>query len=171
MRAISYLFFASIILWFACQEDYTFIDYAGGFSVEFTEQPTIDVDTFQTALGQVELYTFLLELSTTHAQMLTYSDYPVDEQYIKDPYAFIDSAKEGALKSLDVTQINFDERIEFMGVSGVEVIGNNNEGLQIHYKLFLKGNRLYQLGVLTNEEDGNWKKGHDFIESFTFINK
>lgn len=74
-------------------------------------------------------------------------------------------------KVLNVTQINFDDRIEFMGVSGVEVIGNNNEGLQIHYKLFLKGNRLYQLGVLTNEEDGNWKKGHDFIESFTFINK
>jgi hypothetical protein len=170
MRAIIYLFFTFIIFLFACQEDYTFIDYAGRFSVEFAEEPSIDVDTFQTALGQVELYTFLLELSTTHAQMITYSDYPIDKQYITDPYAFINGAKEGALESLNITQTDFDERIEFMGVPGVEVIGNNSEGLQIHYKLFLKGNRLYQLGVLTDGANANVKKGQDFLESFIFIN-
>jgi hypothetical protein len=103
--------------------------------------------------------------------MITYSDYPIDKQYIKEPYAFIDGAKEGALESLNIIQTDLDERIEFIGVPGVEVIGNNSEGLQIHYKLFLKGNRLYQLGVLTDGADANVKKGQDFLESFTFINK
>lgn len=169
MRVL-YVVLLSLFILSACKSDKAYVDEVGGFSVEFAGEPVVSIDTFQTELGQVELYAYLVELSTTHAQMLTYSDYPIAEQYIKDPYEFIDGAKVGALKSLGITEMQLDERIEFMGVPGVEVIGNNGGKLTIHYKLFLKGSRLYQLGVLADGSDAELKKGEEFLESFKFIN-
>lgn len=170
MRSVIYMALLCFVLLGACKDEQLYTDELGGFSVKFSSDPVVSVDTFQTELGQVELYAFLVELSTTHAQMLTYSDYPIGNQYIKNPYEFIDGAKFGALKSLGITDLELDEHIEFMGVPGVEVVGNNGGELSIHYKLFLKGSRLYQLGVLTDGGDAETAAGEEFIESFVFIN-
>ena len=153
----------------ACEQEKTFSDIEGNFAVDFAAEPVITVDSFDTELGEVVLHSYMHEFSQTEAQMLTYSDYPVSSQYIKDPYNFIDGAKEGALRSLGITEILKDEQIELKGVPGVDVIGHNGEDLHIHYKLFLNNNRLYQIGFLKEGELEETAAELEFIESFVFL--
>lgn len=154
----------------ACKESRpVFKDIEGEFAIAFMNEPQKTVDTFQTELGEVVLYSFMEETSSTNAHMLTYSDYPVNDKYISQPYKFIDGAKEGALKSLRIDNIILDERIDLGGVPGVEVKGTNSQNLYIHYKLFLKGSRLYQIGLLKEGEAEESEAELEFMESFVFL--
>ena len=165
-----YLFYISLVFALvACQQTTTFKDADGAFAIAFKDAPVVTVDTFQTELGEVILHSFMEEHSNTNAQMITYSDYPVSENYIADPYKFIEGAKEGALKSLGINNLILDERITLDGQPGVEVQGTNNQNLYIHYKLFLKGSRLYQIGILKEGEEHETKDDLDFMESFVFL--
>ena len=158
-----------LIILFACKSKSNFVDKSGGFAIDFPAEPVVTVDSFNTELGQVVMYSFLVESSLSNAKMVTYSDYPVNQQYIQDPYKFIDGAKDGALRSLGINDVIVDERIELDGVPGVEVIGKNSELLFIHYKLFLKNNRLYQIGLLKEGEMEETEEELDFIESFVLL--
>jgi hypothetical protein len=164
------LFFISLTLvLFACDSASKFVDEAGGFSINFPSKPNVTIDSFDTELGKVLMYSFLVESSLSNAKMVTYSDYPVSQQYIKDPYKFIDGAKNGALKSLGINDIIVDKRISLDGVPGVEVIGQNEQELLIHYKLFLKGNRLYQIGLLKEGEMEETDEELEFLQSFVLL--
>lgn len=154
----------------ACKKEYVYTDVDGNFSVNFHDAPTITVDSFDTELGKVRLHSYMSEISLTKAQMVTYSDYPVESQYIKDPYDFIKGAKEGALSSLGIVEIEKDERIELNGIPGVDVMGNNGKDLHMHYKLFLFENRMYQIGFLKEGELGEKPEELEFMESFVFLN-
>lgn len=168
MRKIVLIFALGFVL-FSCTTNSSFTDKAGGFSIDFPSTPVISVDSFDTELGKVVMYSFLVESSLSNAQMVTYSDYPVSAQYIADPYKFIDGAKLGALKSLGINDIIVDERITLDGVPGVEVIGQSGQELFIHYKLFLKNNRLYQIGLLKEGEMEETNEELEFIKSFVFL--
>ena len=151
---------------FSCNTPPSYTNEEGGFSIDFPSTPNSTMDSFNTELGKVVMYSFLVESSLSNAKMVTYSDYPISLQYIKDPYKFIDGAKEGALRSLEIDDVIVDKRIDMNGVPGVEVIGQNGQELLIHYKLFLKGNRLYQIGLLKEGEMEETQEELEFIKSF-----
>ena len=153
----------------ACKSSTNYVNEAGKFAINFPSEPQLSVDSFNTELGKVIMYSFLVETSVSKAQMVTYSDYSVSQQYISDPYKFIDGAKEGALRSLGIDDVIVDKRITLQSVPGVEVIGQNGQELFIHYKLFLKGNRLYQVGLLKEGEMEETEEELDFIQSFVFL--
>jgi len=139
------------------------------FSVNFIEEPVKAVDTFDTEIGKIVLHTFMLEESATLAKTVTYSDYPQNVVDKSDPYDILNSAKQGAIKSLGINQIEKDEKINENGVPGYELIGSNELDFHIHYKLLLKENRLFQIGVLNEGSLDENQKEQDFIESFVLL--
>jgi hypothetical protein len=168
MKNLCFILGLSLVL-FSCQKNPSYTNEDGGFSIDFPSAPTITIDSFNTQLGKVVKYSFMVESSLSNAQMVVYSDYPVSAQYIKDPYKFIDGAKEGALRSLGIDDVIVDKRIELDGVPGIEVIGQNGQELLIHYKLFLKANRLYQIGLLKGLEMEETPEELEFIKSFVLL--
>ena len=153
----------------SCNKNRSYTNEDGGFAIDFPSPPIITIDSFNTQLGKVVMYSFLVESSLSNAKMVTYSDYPISTQYIKDPYKFIDGAKLGALKSLEINDVIVDKRIELDGIPGVEVIGQNGQQLLIHYKLFLKENRLYQIGLLKEGDMEETQDELEFIKSFVLL--
>lgn len=139
------------------------------FSVDFQNEPIYAVDTFETEIGEIIMHTFMLEESETLAKTVTYSDYPSELIKLKDPYLILESAKQGAIRSLEINTIIKDEKINQGKYPGFELIGTNEMGFYIHYKLLLKENKLFQIGILKEGDFKDSKKELDFIESFVIL--
>lgn len=157
---------------FSCKskvEKNSFQDENKIFSIDFKQEPIKAVDTFDTEIGEIVLHTFMVEESAILAKTVTYSDYPKAASELKEPYKILNSAKQGAVKSLGINQIIKDEKITENGVPGYELIGSNELGFYIHYKLFLKENRLFQIGLLKEGEPKESKNELDFIKSFVIL--
>lgn len=161
--------FIGLLLLTSCQNAPSFSDKEGGFSVDFAGEPSLTVDTFNTDLGEVVLYSYLYEISKSQAQLVTFSDYPIRNDMSQDPYSFLEGAKKGALKSLGINQLSRDERITLQETPGIHVVGNNGKNLHIHYRLYLNGNRLYQIGFLNEGEFSATGEELNFMESFLLL--
>ncbi len=167
-----YILIIAFTLLISCQskeERNSFKDQNNLFSVDFQQEPIKAIDTFETEIGEIILHTFMIEESEKIAKTVTYSDYPKKVTKSKDPYEILNSAKQGAIKSLGINNIIKDDKFTENGIPGYELIGSNDLGFYIHYKLFLKENRLFQIGVLKEGESTKSKKEQDFIESFVVL--
>lgn len=155
----------------ACQNKKTnsFTDENMLFSVDFKQEPIKAVDTFETEIGEIVLHTFMVEESATVAKTVTYSDYPKEIAALKEPYQILKSAKDGALKSLGITNIILDEQVTENGVPGIEIKGSNDLGFYIHYKLLLKENSLFQIGYLKEGDAKETAEDLNFIKSFVIL--
>lgn len=159
----------------ACERNSTatteFISEEGQFSIDAPAPLEETQQSVQTPVGPVDIYTFTAETDES-AYVVAYSDYPpaiVDET---DPEMLLDSSRDGAISNLGGTLVS-EEAIDLEGNPGRSlVISTNdaaNEPATINSRIFLVENRLYQVLVVTPEDQDTQAASADFLESFDLI--
>lgn len=167
---ISFIFL--LVLGFnSCKQDNIgyYEDPLGAFAVAHFKEPMVSLDTLNSSVGNIYYHSFLVQESASSAKLVSYSDYPIASEDIKQGKAVLQSAKESALNSLGIKNILKEVKIESKEYFGVEIVGTNNEMYFMHYKLLLKGNRLYQIGLLKENSIEESAEESDFINSFQIL--
>ena len=143
-----------------------FVSKKGKFSIRFKATPQTSKMNVPTAVGNIKMYMFMHEESRTKAYMVAYCDYP--KKFVKkaDPVTLLTGSKEGVIEKFNAT-ITREEVHEFMGYPCIDFAAS---GPQYHteYKLVLAHNRLYQVGVLS-EDDIKKADVEGFIKTFEIL--
>lgn len=134
------------------------------FSIEFAQEPKKSTQPIQTAVGNVDMITFMYEESMDVAYMLAYIDYPEDAVKGSDPYTMLDGAKTGYTGNLGLT-VSKEEKNEIKGNEGVYFEASNDE-LHSTVQDFLVKNRLYQIAILRADRAPTSSEVESFIKTF-----
>ncbi|NVK27777.1 MAG: hypothetical protein HWE14_07020 [Flavobacteriia bacterium] len=149
-----------------------------GYSVEFPQEPEPSERTVASAVGELTLNIHMYDASISGIPdnnliyMTNVTDYPgepFDKRSEADRDGVFDGAINGAVTNINGSLVS-EEEIELQGVEGRSVKISIYEGQAFVYmRLFLKGNSLYLLQVITlGENDGN-DELDAFMSSFKFI--
>lgn len=149
----------------ATGEKFTSVD--GKFKIAFPAEPDIKSDTVATDVGIIEMISFTYEKSITEAYMIAYCDYPSEIVKKSDPDVLLQGAKEGALSSQKAT-MESDEKITLDGNPGYYFTAVKGD-YYMCYKIFLKGNRLYQILMLRDGAYPSAEAVEEFMGSFELI--
>jgi len=141
----------------------------GGFKVFFPSTPEISKDAMETDLGQTELAMFMCESPDGNTvMMVSYNDYKGTDLSDVDAKVLFGGGRDGAMQSLGITTVENEESFTRQGVEGMRFQGQNGE-YSVMYNMYLKGNRLYQVAILTNGDYPDTKTAKKFFKSFKFI--
>lgn len=137
----------------------------GKFSVTMPDKPTEKTNKVKTAAGEVEAHLFLVN-QKDGTLLVSYSDYPaVAADGVEKVLAGV---VEGNVKSLK-GKLASEEKIT-LGTKkhpGREIRVEVPDSKRLYRaKLFLVGNRLYQVVVLGSDEFAKSKPVEDFLKSF-----
>ncbi len=150
----------------------TFKSEEGRFSIDFPGEAKHEVQTAQTAVGNININLYLVEKDDS-AYICGYNDYP--EAVVKNSNTndILVNAANGAIQNINgknevIKDITLDK------YPGKDIICEaEKEGItfKMHQKIYLVGNRLYQVNVSTNEEEKNKETINKFLDSFKLINQ
>ncbi|HXC06728.1 MAG TPA: hypothetical protein VNZ86_18350 [Bacteroidia bacterium] len=136
----------------------------GKFSVNFTAEPTVTDKTIQTAVGNIELHMFMMEKSATEAYVVGYSDYPSDLMKDSNRDSVLNGAKNGVVTNVNAS-ITEEKKIKIEGNDGLFFKANSPQ-YYLTYKLFVVGNRLYQIGIMRDGSNASEESIKNFFETF-----
>lgn len=142
----------------------------GRFKIKFLGKPQESSDIVPTEVGNIEMVSYLYEKSVTEAYMVAYSDYPsqlIENSSVED---MLIGARDGSSGNLGITSFDLDEKIEMDGNPGLYFKGNANR-IYAEYKLYLVGNRLYQIAILRDGSYSKPERSDEFFNSFELINE
>ncbi len=140
----------------------------GNFSIMFPGTPEQSFEQVPTEVGDIGMTTLMYEESVTKVYMVAYADYPSELVEASDPDVLIQAAKDGALSSQQMNNLDEETDISINGYTGLYFKANNGQ-YYISYKIYLVNNRLYQIGIL---RDGSYATLEDeaaFLDSFTLL--
>ena len=136
----------------------------GNFKVNFTGEPKVSNEPIETEIGNIEMYMFMYEKSATEIEMIAYSDYPSAMIEASNPDDLLVGAKNGAINNLGA-KITSEEKIDFDGNPGY-IFNGDNGSYYLYYKIFLKGNRLYQIAIMRDGSTPTDEAIKNFVDSF-----
>ena len=142
----------------------------GRFEIKFIGQPNENHDVIPTEVGNIEMTSFLYEQSVTEAYMVAYSDYPselVAQSSVED---ILVGARDGSSGNLGITSFDLDEKIELDGNPGMYFKGKSGS-IHAEYKLYMVGNRLYQVAILRDGAYSLPERSDEFFNSFALISE
>jgi hypothetical protein len=140
----------------------------GKFAIYFPGEPTISHENIPTEAGNIQLHMYMYEQSATEVFLIGYCDYPSDAVKAGSTTDMLQGAKNGIVNNLRAT-ITEENKITEQGSEGIEFKASGNGGIYLAYRVLLKGNRLYQIGIL---RDGSFPSNENiqlFIGSFELI--
>lgn len=142
-----------------------FVSEDGKFAINFPAEPDVSQESVPTDVGEVQMYIFLYEESVTKAFMVTYSDFPSELVAGTDAKGLLVSSKEGQLQTLINPIIDEESDIDINGNPGVYFKANDGS-FYLVAKIFLVGNRLYQLLIMRDGSYPSEEETKSFIDSF-----
>ncbi|MFI5149500.1 MAG: hypothetical protein ACHQRM_07170 [Bacteroidia bacterium] len=136
----------------------------GRFAINFPAEPKVSHDTVQTEIGVLEFHMFMLEKSVTETYLAAYSDYP--SEFVKESNrdSLLNAGKKGVLLKLN-GKITEEKKMKIEGNDGLlfkAVAGQVN----LTYKMFIVGNRLYQIGILYDGSPVSEESIKEFFDTF-----
>lgn len=140
----------------------------GKFKISFQGEPTVSSDMIPTEVGDIEMTSFLYEKSITEAYMVAYNDYPSEILENSSVDDMLDGAKNGSASSMNIVSFDVEKDMEIAGNPGRYFKGNNGS-YYIEYKLFLKGNRLYQIAIIRDGSYATAERTDEFFGSFELL--
>lgn len=157
----------------SAEEWQEFTSEAGNFTILFPQEP---VEQTQDVAG-TELHSFIADLGSS-AYMVMYNEFPaelVNNELLDGMFEqFFNDARDGMLASIDGAltaeeDLTFEghpgRRIEFDVADG-QLPGGGAGVIQFYFI----GNRLYQVGILTNEGQDSAEEIETFLASFKLLN-
>ena len=151
-------------------------DEKRGYRINFPLKPTAQSQEVPTAVGNVTMDMYMLDLSTDSSSknviyMTAYTEYPKDSDYSDEGLqnSMLDGAVSGAVENVNGDLISSD-KIRFNGYNGRNAkIKIYNGTYIINLKNILVENKLYFLQVITVPKDDDNAEMNRFFESFDLI--
>jgi hypothetical protein len=135
------------------------------FSVQMPGRPTQAEQNVPTAVGDVKMTRFTVEISQKLAYMVAVADYPAGSANANNQDAILDGAANGAATSLR-GRINTKEPITLNGRHPGRHIEVDVPGLGVYRShLYLVGDRLYQLVIVGSRADVTSRIANQFLAS------
>lgn len=119
----------------------------GRFTVDFPSGEVIH--KVENSSG-ADVHIFLCVYNSS-VYMVGYSDFGMNILNDKDRDVACKAAIEGFLESVSAT--GTPKSIKYAGLSGYEVKGSGGDTVKTVYRSFMKKDRLYQIGVLSDKEN------------------
>ncbi|PLW95049.1 MAG: hypothetical protein C0592_00895 [Marinilabiliales bacterium] len=143
-----------------------YITEKGGFNIQFPGTPEVTMDMVATEVGDIELYSYLYEISRAEAYMVAFGDYPdefVDED---DPYTLLMSARDGAFEDMDPIYER-ENQIQINGYPALRTYAiGQTDNMYIVYETALVNNRLFQIMMAKEAEYPAAEMVSSFLDSF-----
>lgn len=128
----------------------------GNFKVLLPGETTYANQSVDTPIGKIEMHTFMSETETGAAGVL-YSDFPAAQIANSDVDTLLTNARDGAVGNVK-GKLTSDKAIQVAGNPGREFTFSVGTGDDVQFngwqRVFLVGNRMYQLIVITAGADG-----------------
>lgn len=142
----------------------------GRFAVNFIDTPKHETQKFPSAVGEIELHMYMVDKSDI-AYIVSYNDYP--EAIVKNSTTndLLVGACNGAIantngKNSVIEDITLGEHPgKYLKYDGEK----DGEQYKTHQKIYLVGNRLYQVTVATHNEKEHMDDINKFVNSFKLI--
>ncbi|HEY9074301.1 MAG TPA: hypothetical protein VIN67_09240 [Desulfobaccales bacterium] len=144
---------------------------AGRFSIMTPVALQEETQPLETEAGKISLHLFAAQEGFT-GYFVSYCDYPPEFVKKKEPEQMLDGARDGATKSAKGKLVS-DTKISLAGHPGLEVVIDAREpqgpnGL-IKGRLFMVGNRLYQVMVVAPKSRTDDQATDSFLQSFKLL--
>lgn len=147
----------------------TFDASEGGFRVTMPGKPTKGHDVLTTAAGPLDSVNYVY---TTPDQRVAYGidyvDYPPDVVRRNDPDRILEAARDGLVGKLR-GRVRDERRIDLEGQPGRAVELALGDGRFVRARLYLVGQRQYQLVVVTPDERTGATDAQRFLDSFRLL--
>jgi hypothetical protein len=131
-------------------------------------EPKDEINTIQTDSGQIVIHLFGVPIGDTD-YIVAYSDYPAELVNEKSPQGVLDSAREGALNNTKGKLLS-EQPIELNGFPGRLLVVESPDGKGVaQAKLFLVGNRLYQVFVAALKDKAYTEENQAYLDSFQIM--
>lgn len=148
-----------------------FSSEAGQFSISTPAPLEETQQSVDTPVGPINIHTFTAEQDDA-AYVVAYSDYPAAMVEQTNPDELLDSSRDGAIANLGGTLID-EETIDIEGNPGRSlIIGtdvNDNQAATINSRIYLVDNRLYQILVVSPDDNDIEETSETFLESFSLM--
>jgi hypothetical protein len=139
----------------------------GKFMIQFPAEPKVSDQKVPTAAGDIEMHMFVYEKSATEAYQVIYSDYPSEIIKATNIDTLLKNSKNGCVNELKA-KITEEKKIDMNGNPGVWFRANSDQ-FYVTYKLFLVGNRLYQIGMLRDGSHVTDDAVKGFMDTFELV--
>ncbi len=136
----------------------------GKFAIHFAGEPQVTDKNIPTAVGNIELHMFMYEKSATEVYVVGYSDYPSELMKESNRDSVLNGAKNGVVTNVKAA-ITEEKKIKIEGNDGLFFKANSDQ-YYLTYKLFIAGNRLYQIGMMRDGSPVNEDGMKDFFDTF-----
>ncbi|MDW8365330.1 MAG: hypothetical protein RMK49_05760 [Abditibacteriales bacterium] len=140
---------------------------AGGFSVEMPGTPKEDKQVLDTAVGKVDLFTFLLEVKDV-VYLVSYNDYPSDTLKNSPSSKVLDDWRDGFAKGVK-GKVRSEKYITLKSNPGREVIVDAPNDLVFKVRAYLVKQRLYQTLVAAPKNLESSPDATKFLDSFKLL--
>lgn len=143
---------------------------AGGFSLLMPGEPTEEVQTQPTEVGDIDIHMFTYETQDT-AYMGGYNLLPQAIVDLSEPNAMLDSACNGQVSSTGGVEVSRQE-IALGAYPGrdLEIRIEDASGVKtLHTRIYLVENKLYQILVVGDENQSGAEDTLKFLDSFKLL--
>lgn len=130
----------------------------------FGQEPTKKTKPVDTALGELQMTTYMYEKSNAEVFMVALSDYPVGSLDGMDKSNLLESARDGYIGNLNMTVTN-ERKITTKGNPGIYFEAHGG-GYYTAAADYIVGDRLYQVAILNSSNKPTKSNIQDFIFSF-----
>jgi hypothetical protein len=147
-------------------DDDLYVCESGGFKIKFPEAPEVSWDIVETEVGDIDLYSYLYELSDAEAYMVAFGDYPEELIDKENPYEMLVSSREGALEDMDAL-IEDEKQFVVNGFPAVRTYAiGQADNMYIVYQSAIANNRLFQIMMARDAEYPSKENISSFLDSF-----
>ncbi len=146
----------------------TFTGPDGDFAIDMPGDPQSSTSTSDTDVGQVSMNMFTVRVGNDE-YIVAFSDYPAELIAAKSVQDFMNDVRDNALNNTSGKLIT-EQNIELNGYPGRYLNVKSPDGNGIaEARLYLVGNRLYQVFVATPKEEAGSADSQRFLNSFTLM--
>lgn len=142
----------------------TFTSPDGSFTADMPGEPEEKIETVDTAVGSIDIYTYLVDLGG-EAYTVNYSDFPADLVAGSDPYELLNGFKDGVAEDAVILS---QEEVTYQGYPALEILlDSTSDEIGIRVLLVLKENRLFQVLVAAGIDDIQSEDHDPIFNTFT----
>jgi hypothetical protein len=142
----------------------------GDFTILLPGIPKEEVQVVNSEAGDITVHLFNVPLGS-FAYVVAYSDYPADLVANMGAEKLLDGARDGAVSNTRGKLLD-ESPVEIDGFPGrfLKVLSPDGTGLA-QARMFLVGNRLYQIFVASPKSDQDSEDIQKYLDSFTLKNQ
>lgn len=144
----------------------TFTSAAGKFSVSMPGTPKEQKMEVPSPIGAIQFYLFTGR-DRNYEFVASYNDYPASVVSQGNVEKMLDGARDGAVGNIN-GKLQSEKKITLKNFPGREIHVLTPDGkAALKYRIYLVGNRLYQVGIVSTNPFQETEKTNQFFESFS----